>query len=162
MIDTSLFYGTPRLRVMASDKTTILKTLFLPLPDKRDGVQFLDIPAKGMKRKLLGGGMAYKGGGVIHQLTLNYAIYDPRNTGKAIGNGNGQTPTLGALYDILTTYENGTLQVSPCANEEIWFSASSTGELARNPLSRLCWVGVSLVFEGHEVYPYSSALMPFS
>lgn len=166
MLDSGLLIGAPRLRVLDTDKTTVLKTLYLPFADKDGGVVLNDVHAKAIKKTLLNGVVRYIQGGVRHNVTLTYGLYDPlfasKQLGKSIGNANNQVPELTQLLDILSEYNNGRLAVSPCSNQEIWYRSVVTSEMPRNAIYPAAFGNFSIAFEGIEVFAKSSSTTPIA
>lgn len=160
-LDSGILLGNCRLRVLNTDLSTTLKTLHLPLHDKEGGLVLSETPAKNIKQNLLNGGVRFIQGGIRHNLTLNYALYDPtflaRHTGKTIGTADGNIPELTDLYDTLSTYNNGRLSISPCTNKEIWFRVACTSDLVRQVTYPAGFGNVSLTFEGLDCYATSSS-----
>jgi len=151
-IDTTVFWGLPRLKVLdgPSVTATVLKTLYMAPVDK-DGIDLVDIPAKGIETRLLGGGTRFISGGYKRKLSLRWALYDPTHCGKVVGTGDGQAPCLADLYDIISQ-NPGRLLVSPCSSHEIWFRCYVPGEVARNPVGKLVFRNVAIEFTGNDVY----------
>ena len=164
MIDSGTLLGNPRLRILDVDKVTVLKTLHLPLPDKEGGIVLADTPAKGIKTNLLNGAIRYIHGGVRHNVTLTYSLYDPsflsRQTGKAIGTNDNQIPELTDLYDLICAYNTGRLSISPCTNKEIWYRSAVTSDLNRQTVYPAGFGSVSISFEGLDLFSNSSSTSP--
>jgi hypothetical protein len=161
MLDSGLLIGAPRLRILDVDYTTVLRTLYLPYPDKEGGVVLSETPAKAIKQTLLNGAVRYIQGGVRHNLTLTWGLYDPtflaRQTGKTIGTADNQIPELTPLYDLLSQYNDGRLSISPCSNLEIWYRVACTSDLVRQGIYPAGFGNVSLTLEGLDVFSDSSA-----
>ena len=160
-LDSGILLGNCRLRVLDVDNTTVLKTLHLPYTDNDAGMVLTETPAKAIKQNILSGGVRYIQGGVRHNLTLNYVIYDPtflsRQTGKTVGTADGNIPELTDLYDILSTYNTGRLSISPCTNKEIWFRVCVTSDLTRQTTYPSAFGNVSITLEGLDVFATSSS-----
>ena len=160
-IDSGILLGAPRLKILDTDYTTVLKTLYLPYPDKEGGVVLTETPAKNLKQALLGGGVRYIGGGVRHNLTLTYGLYDPlyfsKQPGKTVGTADGNVPELLGLFDAISTYNSGRLSISPCTNQEIWFRVACTSDLTRQTTYPAGFGNLNLTFEGLDCFAYSSS-----
>lgn len=159
-VDSGLIQGNPRLRILNADKITVLKTLYLPYPDGEGGIQLTETPAKAIKHVLLNGAIRFIPGGLRHNLTINYSIYDPTYTKKTVGIADGNTPELTDLYDLIATYNIGQLSISPCSNKEIWFRVACTSDLKREAIYAAGFGNVSLTFEGLDVFATASATTP--
>ena len=155
-LDSTVFYGFPRIKILsaASPIASVVKTLYLPLPDK-DGLQLIDSPFRGIEKKLLTK-TAFIGGGIKKSLTINWSYYDPKSTGKVVGIADGQTPNLADLYDVLTANQTK-IMVSPCSSSEIWFRAYIMADLIRNPVGKLLFKDVSIEFKGCDVFASANA-----
>ena len=160
-LDSGLLLGAPRLRVLGTDLVTVLATYYLPFSDRDSGVQLVDVQALAIKQALLNGAVRYISGGIRHNVNLNYGLYDPvyfsKQTGKAIGNLDGQIPELAQLYTIITSNNNGNLAISPCSNQEIWYRSICASDLNREAIYPIAFGKVSLSFEGLDLYANSSA-----
>lgn len=97
--------GPVRLAVLNSDGSKA-KTLILPAPDK--GFPTLEFEEKTLTRELVDGSERTRVLGYLPVLTLEWGVYPD---GQATGTGDGQTPTLEALLEILSG-ASGTLRVS--------------------------------------------------
>jgi hypothetical protein len=163
-LDSGVLIGAPRLRVLGADLVTVLATYYLPFPDKDGGIQVIDTQALAIKQPLLNGAIRYISGGIRHNVNLNYGFYDPvyfsKQTGKVIGNLDGQVPELTQLYTIITSNNNGNLAISPCSNQEIWYRSICSSDLNRETIYPLAFGKVSIQFEGLDLYANSSALTP--
>ena len=161
MIDSTTFLGAPRLRILNTDLSTTIKTLYLPFTDLDAGIVVQDIPAKGIRQDLLSGAVRYIPGGVRHNVTLTYGLYDPlyfsKQMGKTVGTADGNVPELAQLYDLITTYNVGRLSISPCTNQEVWFRCACTSQLQRQTIYPAGFGQISLVFEGLDVYGYTTS-----
>ena len=161
MLDSGVLLGNPRLRILNTDKSTTLKTLQLPYQDKENGVVVTDIWAKGIKTNLLSGGVRFVAGGVRHNVSINYGLYDPsfisRMMGYTVGILDGNVPELTQLYTLLATYNNGRLAISPCSNQDVWYRVACTSDLIRSTTFPAAFGGVSLAFEGLDVFSDSSS-----
>jgi hypothetical protein len=147
-IDSGIWYGSPRIKVLTTTdpNSTVIKTLYLPVP-RSDGIDFGDSPARGIEKNMLNGKRRMLTGGYVRRLTISWSHYNPLTTGKVIGTGDGQTPLLGDLYDIISLNQ-GKILVSPGSNSEVWFRAYVVSELTRNPLGKLLFRDVQIEFKG--------------
>ena len=160
-LDSGLLLGAPRLRILGTDLVTVQSTLFLPFCDKEGGVDVSETWAKGIKQTLLSGAVRFLPGGVRHNVTLNYALYDPlysaKALGKTVGAADGNVPELTDLYDAIATYNVGRLSISPCTNKEIWYRCYCTSDLKRATIYPAGFGNISLTFEGADVYANTSS-----
>jgi hypothetical protein len=160
MLDSGTLIGAPRLRILGTDKATVLTTLFLPPVNREGGVVPSDAWAKAIKTNLLSGAVRFIPGGLRHNLALTWDLYDPTYLGKTVGIADGNCPELTDLYDLLATYNTGRLSISPCTNKEIWFRVACTSDLTRQTIYPAAFGSVSLTFEGLDVYATASATVP--
>lgn len=160
MIDSTTIFGSPRLRILAADLTTVVKTLWLPFPDLEGGVVLTDVWARAIKQPLLGGGLRFIPGGIRHNLQLTWGLYDPTYTKRGVGTADGQTPELADLYDLLAQNNNGRLSISPGTNKEIWFRVACTSDLTRQTTYPAGFGNVQLTFEGLDVFATATSQIP--
>lgn len=93
--------GTPRLKVLDTDGTTVIKTLYLPAPDK--GYPILEWDEKAFKNDLVTGAERTRRLGFIPVLTLKWKVYDDRaNEGFTIGTADGNRPAYADLLTLLS------------------------------------------------------------
>lgn len=156
MLDSGTLLGGPRLRILGTDKATVLLTLYLPLPNRDGGVVLTETWAKAIKQTLLNGAIRFIPGGVRHNLTITWDLYDPTYLGRVVGPSNGNCPELTDLYDLLVAYNTGRLAISPCSNREIWYRVACTSDLTRETVYPAGFGKLSLTFEGLDVYDFAT------
>ena len=107
-------YG-PQIQLLATDGVTVLKTLNMPLPDNSGlSVTWTDI---GLTQVLANGTSVkvYKvqSQRYIPSIDIKYKVYDEllSNTIYTVGTGNGDTPDLADLCNLLGQY-NGRLAIN--------------------------------------------------
>ena len=160
MLDSGTLLGAPRLRVLGTDKTSVLLTLSLPLPNKEGGVVLTETWARAIKTTLINGAVRFIPGGVRHNLSLTWDLYDPTYLGRTVGVADGNCPELTDLYDILAACNTGRLSISPCTNKEIWFRVACTSDLTRQTVYPAGFGSITLNFEGLDVFDTASAVSP--
>lgn len=162
MADALNISGAPKLRILNIDMTTTLKTWTLPFVDKDSGVVTSDVFAKGIKQQLLTGAIRYIPGGIRHNITLNWQLYDAEYIAKVMGLTVGildlNVPLLTDLYDALSIYNTGRLAISPGTNNAVYYRVACTSNLDRNTIVPGFYGNISLTFEGLDVYSSSSSL----
>lgn len=152
-LDSTLITGAPRLRVLTLSGSTYStsKTLTLPFVNNEGGVIITDVWAKAIKTSLITGGVRFLPGGIRHNVTLTWDLYDPTYTGKVIGTADGQTPNLADLFDLICTYNDGRLAVSP-GSSDVWYRVACISDMNREAISFAAYGNLSLTFEGLDVF----------
>ena len=161
MSDTLNIYGPPKLQILNPDMATVLKTWALPYVDREGGAVTTDVFAKAIKQTLLSGAVRYIPGGIRHNVSLNWALYDPAYTAQAlglmVGTADFNVPQLTDLLDALSTYNVGRLAISPGTTNPAFWRVACTSGLQRDTVTPGWYGRVSISLEGLDVYSMSSS-----
>lgn len=103
--------GGPRIRLIASNGSTVEATLYLPAPALGGITQSFD--ENKQVDEMLDGTMNVTIKGYYHRYAVKWDVYDETTTGRTVGILDGNTPTPDQLVQILTSYRPGRLQFSP-------------------------------------------------
>lgn len=148
--------GQVVLKIFDTDGTTVIKTLYLPEPEK-GGLELLwqDL---GIDKKRIDGTQTrvYRDSNkrYIPKLTVKYKYYDDLvgNTTSPVGDSDGQTPTVEQLAQILSMYGTGRIAVAPSTTAP-FFRCISTKALNLKPVENIVYQDITLEFTGMEAFP---------
>lgn len=114
----SFGYGSPRLRLMASNGSTQEGILYLPATSLGGIAQSFD--ENKQVDEMLDGSLNVTIKGFYPRFACHWDVYDETSSGRTVGIADGNTPTAEQLVQILTTYRPGRLQFSPSATSP-WY-----------------------------------------
>lgn len=169
-LDTTLLYGPPKIKTctayqVASSSYTWTNPVILQLPsvDAEGGVIVNDVWARAIRTDLLTGGVRFIPGGVRHNITLTWSLYDPTYSGLTIGTAEGNTPTLVALHDLIAQKNHGLLFVCPGTRliggtaTDVYYRVACTSDMVRDAIRFAAYGNTSLTFEGLDVFADSTS-----
>ncbi len=147
--------GGPAIRFYDTDGTTLLKTLYLPAPDKKGGLVLSWRSLAIVKTRIDGTPVQVfrdSAARYLPVLSVKYSVYDDLlgNISNTIGTADTNTPTVEQLAQLLSTY-SGRIRVSPGGTAP-FFKCFVSKNLELKPIKNIAYSDLVFEFTGTTAY----------